>query len=158
MSEPGKQEAKAANVVGLERIKQLIPHRYPMLLVDRVLDWSAEPVRRITAIKNVTVNEPFFPGHFPDNPVMPGVLIIEAMAQAAGILGGLLFEGDAGDPLYYLVKIDKAKFTKPVIPGDQLVMEVVEKRRLRNVGIFECQGFVDGKRVAQSEIMCAGRS
>lgn len=143
---------------GTDKIEKLLPHRYPFLLVDRVEAYELEDGKNVRAIKNVTVNEPFFPGHFPGHPVMPGVLIIEAMAQAAGCLSGLALraEGVRGN-LYYLVKVDKAKFNKTVGPGDQLVMEVREKRRMRGMGQFECTAFVDGKKVASAEILCAGK-
>lgn len=158
MSEPNETTLTPGCRVEVDMIKEILPHRYPFLLVDRVIDWQLEPERRITAIKNVTINEPFFEGHFPGNPVMPGVLVVEAMAQAAGVLGGLSrASGSQESTLYYLVKIDKAKFSKTVGPGDQLVMEVREKRRMRNMGIFECQASVEGKRVASAEILCAGR-
>ncbi len=158
MSENNERQAQDGSGISLEDIKQILPHRYPFLLVDRIVSYDLEGNQRITAIKNVTVNEPFFPGHFPGHPVMPGVLIIEAMAQAAGVLGGLQRDAGSGEKaLFYLVKIDKAKFTKTVVPGDQLVMEVVQKRRMRNMGIFECQASVDGKKVASCELMCAGR-
>jgi 3-hydroxyacyl-[acyl-carrier-protein] dehydratase len=139
-------------------IEKYLPHRYPFLLLDRILSMEEEPRKKLTAVKNVTINEPFFTGHFPGNPVMPGVLIIESMAQAAGMLANLDAElkGKTGE-LYYLVKIDKAKFTKTVVPGDQLILEVVQRRILRMMGMYECQAFVDDKLVASCEIMCAGR-
>ena len=106
-------------------IMKMLPHRYPFQLVDRVLSYELEPSRKLTAIKNVTINEPFFPGHFPGAPVMPGVLVIEALAQASGILAFVAKAADHLDQgLYYLVKIDKARFSKTVTPGDQLVLEV----------------------------------
>ncbi|NIP17533.1 MAG: 3-hydroxyacyl-ACP dehydratase FabZ [Xanthomonadales bacterium] len=110
------------------------------------------------AVKNVTINEPFFNGHFPGNPVMPGVLIIEAMAQAAGMLAHLAAEteGKKGE-LYYLVKVDNARFSKIVSPGDQLILEVVQKRIVRGMGQYRCEAFVEGKRVSSCEILCAGR-
>ncbi len=140
-----------------EQIKRMIPHRYPFLLVDRILDWSFEPDRVIRAVKNVTVNEPFFQGHFPDNPVMPGVLIIEAMAQAAGVLGCLHSDGAPGGGLYYLAKIEEARFTRIVVPGDQLLMTVRELKRKRGMGFFEGVAEVDGQRAASCKLVCAGR-
>ncbi len=139
-------------------IEKYLPHRYPFLLLDRVVHLEFEPVKRIRAIKNVTINEPFFQGHFPGNPVMPGVLIIEAMAQAAGMLANLdaSMHGKTGE-LYYLVKVDKAKFSKTVVPGDQLVLEVEQQRIIRRMGFYRCEGLVDGKRVACCEILCAGK-
>jgi 3-hydroxyacyl-[acyl-carrier-protein] dehydratase len=112
------------------------------------------------ALKNVTINEPFFTGHFPNHPVMPGVLIIEAMAQAAGLLTQLSnsAKGLVGAPLFYLVKVDNARFTAPVIPGDQLRFEVTQKRVMRGMGLFQARSLVDGKEVACCELMCAARS
>jgi len=139
-------------------IEKYLPHRYPFLLLDRVVSMVTEPEKKLTGIKNVTKNEPFFQGHFPGNPVMPGVLIIESMAQAAGMLANLDAElhGKTGE-LYYLVKIDNARFSKTVVPGDQLVLEVTQKRIIRRMGFYECEAFVDGKRVASCELMCAGK-
>jgi 3-hydroxyacyl-[acyl-carrier-protein] dehydratase len=141
------------------RIMQYLPHRYPFLLIDRVLTLELETKKRLTALKNVTINEPFFSGHFPGNPVMPGVLMIEAMAQAAGMLAHLdaEVEGKEGE-LFYLVKVDKAKFTQVVIPGDQLILDVSQKRIMRRMGQYVCSASVEGKRVASCELLCAGRS
>lgn len=147
------------NSLEVRDIMAMLPHRYPFQLVDRVVAWETEPVKKLTAIKNVTINEPFFPGHFPENPVMPGVLIIEAMAQASGVLAFVSRSAkEDSHGLYYLVKIDKARFNKTVVPGDQLVMEVVQKRMMRGMGLYECEALVDGKRVARAEVLCAGRS
>ena len=139
-------------------IEKYLPHRYPFLLLDRVISMETEPEKKLVGIKNVTRNEYFFEGHFPGNPVMPGVLVIEAMAQAAGMLANLDAElhGQTGE-LFYLVKIDKARFSRTVVPGDQLVLEVIQKRIVRRMGFYEGQAFVDGKRVASCELMCAGR-
>ena len=139
-------------------IMAMLPHRYPFQLVDRVLSYQLEPEKKLTAIKNVTINEPFFPGHFPDSPIMPGVLIIEALAQASGVLAYLAMAAErSGRGLYYLVKIDKARFSKTVVPGDQLVLEVTQKRLMRNMGLYECQALVEGKTVASAQILCAGK-
>lgn len=140
-----------------EHIKLLIPHRYPFLLVDRVLDWESEPAPTIRAVKNVTFNEPYFQGHFPDNPVMPGVLIVEAIAQAAGVMGALMTGGVQGGGLYYLAKIEEARFTRTVIPGDQLILTAREIKRKRGMGFFEGFAEVDGKRAASCKMVCAGR-
>ena len=139
-------------------IEKYLPHRYPFLLIDRVLSMEEEPQKKLTGVKNVTMNEPFFTGHFPGNPVMPGVLIIEAMAQAAGMLANLDAElaGKRGE-LYYLVKVDNARFNKTVVPGDQLELKVFQKRIMRQMGIYECEALVNGQRVACCELMCAGR-
>ncbi|MFT5138639.1 MAG: 3-hydroxyacyl-[acyl-carrier-protein] dehydratase [Lysobacterales bacterium] len=150
---------KSLSAIEVQEIMQMLPHRYPLQLVDRVLSWEAEPVKKLTAIKNVTNNEPYFTGHFPGNPIMPGVLILEALAQASGILAFVSASARKADVgLYYLVKIDKARFNKTVIPGDQLVLEVIQKRVMRGMGLYECQALVDGKQVARAEILCAGRS
>ena len=144
--------------VEASEIEKYLPHRFPFLLIDRVVSMTMEPEKRLKAIKNVTINEPFFAGHFPGNPVMPGVLIIESMAQAAGMLANLdaSLNGKTGE-LYYLVKVDKAKFSQVVQPGDQLELDVVQKRIIRRMGFYDCQALVDGKRVASCEILCAGR-
>ncbi len=143
--------------VNVEQIQQLLPHRYPFLLLDRVIE--LEPGKSVVAIKNVTINEPFFQGHFPAHPVMPGVLVIEAMAQAAGMLIMLSAEAGANsNPLFYLAKVDKARFSAKVVPGDQLRLEVTLKRMLRGMGLFEARALVDGGEVASCELMCAGRA
>jgi len=140
-----------------EVIEKILPHRYPFLLVDRVISYTLEPEITLTAIKNVTVNEPFFPGHFPGHPVMPGVLILEAMAQACGILAHLALatSGEFGG-IYYLVKIDNARFNRKVVPGDQIVMEVKQTRLMRGMGKYEARVTVDGERTASCDILCSG--
>jgi 3-hydroxyacyl-[acyl-carrier-protein] dehydratase len=152
--------APAATVtlpVDVNRIISMLPHRYPFLLVDRVI--AFEPRKSLVAIKNVTINEPFFQGHFPGHPVMPGVLIIEALAQASGVLTQLS-DGGPGceNPLYYLVKVDKARFSQTVVPGDQLELHVTQKRMLRGMGLYECRAIVAGNEVASAEILCAERA
>ena len=141
---------------GINDIKRILPHRYPILLVDKVVDYTLEPEKKLTAIKNVTANEPFFEGHFPANPVMPGVLILEAMAQACGILAylALATEGNLGG-IYYLVKVDNAKFTRKVVPGDQLLIEVEQTRVLRGMGRYEARVSVNGERTASCELLCS---
>lgn len=144
--------------LGAAEIEKYLPHRYPFLLIDRVLSIELEPEKKIVGIKNVTANEPHFTGHFPGHQVMPGVLIIESMAQGAGVMANMEAELAGGDgALFYLVKVDNARFTKLVVPGDQLVLEVTQKRVLRGMGQYACQASVDGKRVASCEILCAGR-
>jgi 3-hydroxyacyl-[acyl-carrier-protein] dehydratase len=137
-------------------IEKLLPHRYPFLLIDRVISYTLEPEITLTAIKNVTANEPFFAGHFPGNPVMPGVLILESMAQACGVLAhvALATEGQAGG-IYYLVKIDNAKFARKVVPGDQLVLEVKQTRIMRGLGKYEARATVNGQRTASCDILCS---
>jgi len=144
--------------IDVEQIQELLPHRYPFLLVDRVVE--IVPDVSVAALKNVTINEPFFQGHFPGHPVMPGVLIVEAMAQAAGLLTQLSrrMKGDKGSPLFYLVKVDNARFSAPVVPGDQLRLEVSQKRLVRGMGLFVARSLVDGKEVASCELMCAARA
>ena len=140
------------------QILEYLPHRYPFLLIDRVLSMEMEPQKRLTAIKNVTINEPFFQGHFPKDPVFPGVLMIEAMAQAAGMLAHLAAETEGMEgELFYLVKVDRAKFNRVVVPGDQLLLDVIQKRIMRGMGQYECSATVNGQRVASCELLCAGR-
>jgi 3-hydroxyacyl-[acyl-carrier-protein] dehydratase len=139
------------------QIKQFLPHRYPMLLVDRVLTWEAN--KSITAIKNVTVNEEFFNGHFPHKPVMPGVLMIEAMAQTAAILSFLTMgiKPDENSVVYF-VGIDNARFKRPVGPGDQLKMDVEILRVSRGIWKYKAVGSVDGQTAVEAELMCTIRS
>ena len=142
--------------VDVTRIQQLLPHRYPFLLVDRVVE--LEPHKRILCIKNVTINEPYFLGHFPGHAVMPGVLVLEALAQAGGLLTQLSLGDSAADKqnkLFYLVKIDNARFSSMVVPGDRLDLEVKLKRIIRNMAMYECAARVDGKQVASADILCA---
>lgn len=137
------------------RILEYLPHRYPFLMVDRVLEYT--PNKRLVAIKNVTINEPYFTGHFPARPVMPGVLIIEAMAQATGLLAFRSVGLPPESILYYLVGIDKAKFRRPVEPGDQLFLYAEIRRSLHGVWCFDTRAEVDGNPVASAEIRCAAR-
>jgi len=138
-------------------ILEHLPHRYPFLLVDRVLD--VVPNERIHAIKNVTVNEPFFPGHFPRHPVMPGVLIVEALAQAAAILSfKTLNSKPEANSVYYFVGIDGARFKKPVLPGDQLHLHVSIARYSRGLWKFKAEAKVDDQIAAEAELMCTMRT
>ncbi|MEQ1601717.1 MAG: 3-hydroxyacyl-ACP dehydratase FabZ [Methylophilaceae bacterium] len=144
---------KAVTHMDIHEILDHLPHRYPFVLVDRVL--SLEVEKTITAVKNVTINEPFFPGHFPYHPVMPGVLIIEAMAQAAAILSFKTMKAKpSADSVYYFAGIDKARFKKPVSPGDQLILIVNIDRILRGIWKYSGQALVDGEVVAEAEFMC----
>ncbi|MFO7640516.1 MAG: 3-hydroxyacyl-ACP dehydratase FabZ [Candidatus Competibacteraceae bacterium] len=140
----------------VQEILEYLPHRYPFLLVDRVL--AFEPGQSLTGLKNVSYNEPFFPGHFPQRPIMPGVLILEALAQATGILA-FKSEGERPDhrSMYYLVGVDNARFKRPVEPGDQLILEVRLDRIKRGIGKFFGEAKVDGQLVATAELMCARR-
>ena len=142
-----------SQVLDILQIQDLLPHRYPFLLVDRIID--CHPGTSVTAIKNVTINEPFFQGHFEGRPIMPGVLIIEAMAQAGGILYYLSSEDIDAGQLFYLVAVDDARFRRPVVPGDQLQMEVSVARRRRSMWRFNCSATVDGKQAVSAVIMCA---
>jgi len=142
--------------IEINEIREILPHRYPFLLIDRVLSYTLEPEKTLTAIKNVTINEPFFNGHFPADPVMPGVLILEAMAQACGILAYLNVASLSKGGTNYLVKIDKARFTRVVVPGDQLLLQITQKRVLRNMGFYDCLVTVDGKKAAYCEMVSTG--
>lgn len=139
--------------VDIERIREMLPHRYPFLLVDRVVEF--ESGRRIKAWKNVSINEPFFNGHFPAHAVMPGVLVIEALAQAGGLLSHMSRGGAVEGKLSYLVKVDAAKFSSMVVPGDRLELEVTIKREIRNMVQYVGVASVDGRQVACAEILCA---
>jgi 3-hydroxyacyl-[acyl-carrier-protein] dehydratase len=139
----------------IQKIQSLLPHRYPFLLVDRVVE--CEPGRRLVAIKNVTVNEPFFQGHFPSKPVMPGVLLIEAMAQATGLLA--MESADVPkEAIYYLVGVDKARFKQPVVPGDQVRLEVEVLKHRRDIWVFTAEAKVGDNIAASAEIMCTARN
>ncbi len=138
----------------IKEILEHLPHRYPFLLVDRVLE--IEPGRRIVALKNVTFNEPFFPGHFPGHPIMPGVRIIEALAQAAAILTFKSTEKLDGR-LVYFVGIDDARFKSPVVPGDQLILEAQHERTIRGIGKFTARARVGERLAAEATMMCAVR-
>jgi 3-hydroxyacyl-[acyl-carrier-protein] dehydratase len=140
----------------IHQILEYLPHRYPILLVDRVLE--VVPGERITALKNVSMNEPFFPGHYPHHPVMPGVLIVEAMAQTAAILSFKTMGGKPDDKsVYYFVGIDGARFKRPVSPGDQLVMEVSITANKRGMWKFAGQAKVDGQVACEAELICTVR-
>ncbi len=144
---------KATISMDIHEILNHLPHRYPFVLIDRVL--SLDVGKEITAIKNVSINEPFFPGHFPYHPVMPGVLIIEAMAQAAAVLSFKTMESKpSDDSVYYFAGIDKARFKKPVSPGDQIVLKVRIDRILRGIWKYSGQALVDDAVVAEAEFMC----
>lgn len=140
----------------IDRILKLLPHRYPILLVDRVLE--LEPGARIIAIKNVSMNEPYFQGHFPGHPVMPGVLIIEAMAQAAAVLTYVTLQtSQEAGAMFYFAGIDGARFKRLVQPGDQLRLEVTMDRVKRGIGKFTGRALVDGEVACEAEMICASR-
>lgn len=137
----------------IHEILENLPHRYPFLLVDRVLE--LEPGKNIVALKNVTINEPFFPGHYPHHPVMPGVLIIEAMAQVAALLSFRSMEAKPDEKsVYYFAGIDGARFKRPVSPGDQLIFKVELTRSMRGVFKFKAVAEVEGQLAAEAELMC----
>ncbi|WPX96425.1 3-hydroxyacyl-ACP dehydratase FabZ [Candidatus Bandiella euplotis] len=136
------------NVLDILDIKKIIPHRYPFLLLDKITE--LEPAKKIIALKNVTINENFFNGHFPEKPVMPGVLIIEAMAQAAAVFAAKSVDGDIGDKIIYFMSIENAHFRKPVVPGDSLYLHVEQVQARRNVWKMSGEAKVDGIRVADA--------
>ncbi|RLA85265.1 MAG: 3-hydroxyacyl-[acyl-carrier-protein] dehydratase FabZ [Deltaproteobacteria bacterium] len=138
-------------MMDVREIMKILPHSFPFLLVDRVLEM--EILRRIVGLKNVSFNEPFFPGHFPGDPVMPGVLIIEAMAQTAGILAYKAMGEEAEGKGVYLMALKDAKFRRPVLPGDQLILEMEAVRRRGNVWVFRGKATVSGQVAAEAEIM-----
>ena len=151
MAETGK------GAMDIHEVLEHLPQRFPILMIDRVLE--CEPGKRIVALKNVTVNEPHFPGHFPRRPVMPGVMILEAMAQAAGVL---VFRTVGSKPddnsVYYYAGIDNARFKRPVVPGDRLEIEVTILASRRGIWKFACVARVDGAQVAEAEILCTVRT
>lgn len=141
----------------IHEILEYLPHRYPLLLVDRVLE--VVPGERIVALKNVSINEPFFPGHYPHHPVMPGVLVIEALAQTAAILSFKTMGGKPDDKsVYYFVGIDNARFKRPVSPGDQLIFEVSILANKRGIWKFAAKAKVDEQIAAEAELMCTVRT
>lgn len=146
-------EVNQSKIIQASEIMKMLPHRYPFLLVDRIIDYK-EGVW-LKAIKNITVNEPCFTGHFPEKPVFPGVLILEAMAQATGVLAVVSKGKMSEDELYYFAAIDGARFKQPVEPGDQLLLQVEFIKEIRGITKFQGQAFVDGKLVCEAQLMCA---
>lgn len=144
----------------IQQIQEFLPHRYPFLLVDRIkeVDLDAEDGAKIRVLKNVTINEGFFNGHFPGHPIMPGVLTLEAMAQAAGLLG-LTMLGDKRKPttLYYFAGADHVRFKRPIVPGDQICLEARFMNGRRGIWKFDCRALVDNEVVCMAEITCAER-
>lgn len=140
----------------IDEIRRFLPHRYPFLLIDRVLD--CVPGETLTAIKNVSVNEPFFTGHFPETPIMPGVLIIEALAQATGLLGFRTMSAEpSADLLYMLVGVDDVRFKRQVVPGDQLMLKAKVERQSKVIWKFSCEASVDGQIVTTANLLCAAK-
>lgn len=148
-------ENREPRIIEVTEIMQMLPHRYPFLLVDRVIDF--EEGKWLRAIKNVSVNEPCFTGHFPGTPIFPGVLILEAMAQATGVLAIKSYGKLKENELYYFASIDGAKFKQPVVPGDQLVIEVTFIKEKRGITLFSGKATVDGKIACEAELKCARR-
>lgn len=146
-------ENREPRIIEVTEIMTMLPHRYPFLLVDRVVDF--EEGQWLKAIKNVSVNEPCFTGHFPGQPIFPGVLILEAMAQATGVLAVKSYGKLKEDELYYFASIDKARFKRPVLPGDQILLEVNFLKEKRGISLFTGKAYVDGKVVCEAELMCA---
>lgn len=142
-----------AGTLDILQIQELLPHRYPFLLVDKVLE--CEPGVRLLGVKNVTFNEPFFQGHFPHKPILPGVLIMEALAQATALLTSQSDDKLGKGTTYYLAGIDNARFKRQVVPGDQLRLEVTYLKHKRHLWSFECRAEVDGELAASAQIMCA---
>lgn len=140
----------------VRKVMEFLPHRYPFLMIDRIVEYEAG--KRLLALKNVSYNEPQFTGHFPHNPIFPGVLIIEALAQATGLLSMKTLT-DRGEDFgeYYLVGIDKARFKRSVVPGDQLMIEVTYIKDKRNIWSFSAKATVDGKLVVSADILCASK-
>jgi len=135
------------------QIQEFLPHRYPFLLVDKVIE--CEPGVRLLGIKNVSYNEPFFQGHFPHLPIFPGVLIMEALAQATALLAAHSDEALGKGMTYYLAGIDNARFKRPVVPGDRLLLDIKYLKHKRNIWSFDCRAEVDGELAASAQIMCA---
>jgi beta-hydroxyacyl-ACP dehydratase FabZ len=139
-------------MIGIQEIMETLPHRYPFLLIDKIVEMEIE--KRVVGIKNVTMNEPFFQGHFPGHPIMPGVLILEAMAQTGGVLAlKSVPQEEVKNKVIYFMSIDKAKFRKPVIPGDQLRFELEQIKRRANIRAYSAKATVDGTVVAEAELM-----
>lgn len=148
------EEKNTISTLDIHEIMQTLPHRYPFLLVDKVIDYQVGDY--LEGVKNVTYNEPCFTGHFPHRPVMPGVLILEALAQATGILAfKTMGESPDEDSLYYFVGIDSARFKKPVGPGDQVVLKVKLLKRKKTLWKFDAEAFVDGEVVCSAQLMCS---
>jgi 3-hydroxyacyl-[acyl-carrier-protein] dehydratase len=139
----------------ISKVMEFLPHRYPFLMIDRVIE--TKKGESLSALKNVSINEPFFQGHFPNQPVMPGVLILEALAQATGLLAFSSKLVDHENKVYMLVGIDKARFRGQVLPGDQLILNVRLKRTVRGIGIYECSALVNGMVVTEAEMMCSAQ-
>ncbi len=151
-------EESVKKTLDIEEIMSLLPHRYPFLMVDRVLDYQiTDEHKTLKAVKNVSFNEPFFQGHFPGKPVLPGVLILEAMAQATGVLAFTMVGKPEPGELYYFASIDNARFKRPVVPGDQLILDVEYLKEKRGIAAFKGVATVNGEIVCSADLMCAKR-
>ena len=139
----------------ISKVMEFLPHRYPFLMVDRVIE--TKKGESLSALKNVSINEPFFQGHFPNQPIMPGVLVLEALAQATGLLAFSSMLVDHEKKIYMLVGIDKVRFRGQVLPGDQLILNVRLKRNVRGIGIYQCSALVNGTVVTEAELMCSAQ-
>ena len=156
MMDKGTEKENILHGLDIHEVLKHLPHRYPFLLIDRVLDCI--PGKSLMALKNVSYNEPYFVGHFPQRPVMPGVLIIESLAQATGILAFVSTKSMPSDgALYYLVGIDNCRFKQPVEPGDQLILKVELDRNVRNIWKFRTEALVGDEIVASADVMCASK-
>jgi beta-hydroxyacyl-ACP dehydratase FabZ len=144
-------EEKMDSAFDIQEIMKLLPHRYPFIMIDRILELT--PGEKVIALKNVTINEPFFQGHFPENPIMPGVLIIEAMGQAGAVLAAKSLDLESHGSLIFFMGMDKVKFRKPVTPGDQLIFEMKFLKQRRKVFKMSGTAYVDKNVVAQAELM-----
>lgn len=145
-------------ILNVEEIMRLLPHRYPFLMVDRVVDYNiTDEHKTLRAIKNVSFNEPFFQGHFPGKPVLPGVLILEAMAQATGVLAFTMVGKPEEGELYYFAAVDNARFKRPVVPGDQLILDVEFLKEKRGIASFKGVATVNGEIACSADLMCAKR-
>lgn len=155
LNEPAPTTPLVGLKLDISKILELLPHRYPFLLIDRVLELDVG--KRVKALKNITFNEPFFNGHFPGKPVMPGVLMIEALAQAAAVLAYTSRPKDAAGraQIVYLAGVDDARFKRIVVPGDQLILEVTTTRIVRNIGKFACRATVDGELAVEATLIAA---
>ena len=148
--------ASEKRTIDIEGIMSLLPHRYPFLMIDRVLEYTiTEEHKTLKAVKNITFNEPFFQGHFPGKPVLPGVLILEAMAQATGVLAFTMVGKPNEGELYYFAAIDNARFKRPVVPGDQLIIDVEYLKERRGIASFKGVATVDGAVACHADLMCA---
>lgn len=141
-------------IIEARELMKYLPHRYPFLLIDRVVDYQAG--KWLKAVKNISVNEPCFVGHFPEEPIFPGVLILESLAQASGVLA-CLTNGKLDNELYYFASIDNARFKRPVLPGDQLVLDITYVKERRGISLFHAKATVDGNLACEADLMCARR-